>query len=126
MIEEAFRTRPILDALYTRYTDALELVVLTDDDWILLEYVHNFLLPFKEVTLKAEGHRATLDCFQPSMEFLINHFEEQQKRHSKYRTLLTPLNIAWFLFSKYYGLIDENRVYIIATLLYPERRQKWL
>jgi hypothetical protein len=32
MIEEAFRTRPILDALFTRYTDALALVVLTDDD----------------------------------------------------------------------------------------------
>jgi hypothetical protein len=32
MIEEAFRTRPILDALYTRYADALALVILTDDD----------------------------------------------------------------------------------------------
>jgi hypothetical protein len=56
MIEEAFRTRPILDTLCTRYADALELVVLTDDDWTILEYVHNFLLPFKEVTLKAEGY----------------------------------------------------------------------
>jgi hypothetical protein len=126
MIEEAFRTRPILDALYTRYADALELVILIDDDWTLLEHVHNFLLPFKEVTLKAEGHRATLDCFQPSMEFLINHFEEQQKRHSKYRTLLAPLNTAWFLFSKYYGLIDKSRAYITAALLHLERRQKWL
>ena len=32
MIEEAFRTRPILNALYARYHDALKLVVLTDDD----------------------------------------------------------------------------------------------
>jgi hypothetical protein len=63
MIEEAFRTRPILDALYTRYPDALELVVLTDNDWTLLGHVRTFLLPFKEVTLKAEGHQATLDCF---------------------------------------------------------------
>jgi hypothetical protein len=31
MIEEAFRTRPILDALHTRYANALELVILTDD-----------------------------------------------------------------------------------------------
>lgn len=126
MIEEAFRTRPILDTLCTRYADVLKLVVLTDDDWTLLEHVHNFLLPFKEVTLKAEGHQATLDCFQPSMEFLINHFEEQQKRHSKHKTLLAPLNTAWFLFSKYYGLIDESGAYITAALLHPERRQKWL
>jgi hypothetical protein len=56
MIEEAFRTRTILDTLCTQYTDALELVVLTDDDWTTLEHVHDFLLPFKEVTLKAEGH----------------------------------------------------------------------
>jgi hypothetical protein len=56
MIEEAFRTRPILNALFARHADALELVVLTSDDWALLEHVHNFLVPFKEVTLKAEGH----------------------------------------------------------------------
>ena len=60
------------------------------------------------------------------MEFLINHFEEQQKRHSKHKTLLAPLNTAWFLFSKYYGLIDESGAYITAALLHPERRQKWL
>jgi hypothetical protein len=126
MIEEAFRTRPILDTLYTRYTDALELVMLIGDDWTLLEHIQNFLLLFKEVTLKADGHQATLDYFQPSMELLINHFEEQQRRHSKHKTLLAPLNMAWFLFSKYYGLIDESGAYIIGALLYPERRHKWL
>ena len=76
MIEEAFRTRPILDALFARYADTLELMILTNDDWTLLKHIHNFLVPFKEVTLKVEGHDATLDCFQPSMEFLISHFEE--------------------------------------------------
>jgi hypothetical protein len=60
------------------------------------------------------------------MEFLINHFEEQQKQHSKHSTLLTPLNTAWLLFSKYYGLIDESGAYITAALLHPERRHKWL
>jgi hypothetical protein len=55
-----------------------------------------------------------------------NHFEEQQKRHSKHKTLLAPLNTAWFLFSKYYGLIDESGAYITAALLHPERRSKWL
>jgi hypothetical protein len=125
IIEEAFRTRHILDALYTQYADALALVVLTDDDWALLEHTYNFLTPFKEVTLKAEGHQATLDCFQPSMEFLINHFEEQQKCHYKHKTLLALLNTAWFLFSKYYSLIDESGAYITAALLHPERRHKW-
>jgi hypothetical protein len=126
MIEEAFRTRPILDALYTRYADALALVILTNDDWALLEHIYNFLMPFKEVTLKVEGHQATLNCFQPSIEFLISHFKEQQKHHSKYKTLLALLNTAWFLFSKYYSLINESGAYIIAALLHPKRRHKWL
>jgi hypothetical protein len=39
MIEEAFRTRPVLDALYAQYADALELVLLTNNDWALLEHV---------------------------------------------------------------------------------------
>jgi hypothetical protein len=60
------------------------------------------------------------------MEFLINYFEEQQKQHSKHSTLLTPLNTAWLLFSKYYGLIDESGAYITAALLHPERRRRWL
>jgi hypothetical protein len=30
--KEAFRTRPILDALYAQYANALELVLLTNDD----------------------------------------------------------------------------------------------
>jgi hypothetical protein len=126
MIEEAFRTRPILDALFARYADALESMILTNDDWTLLKHIHNFLVPFKEVTLKAECHDATLDCFQPSMEFLISHFEEQQKLHSKHTTLLAPINTAWLLFSKYYSLIDESGAYITAALLHPERRYKWL
>jgi len=126
MIEEAFRTRPILNALFARHANALELVILTSDDWVLLEHVHNFLVPFKEVTLKAEGHQATLNCFQPSIEFLINHFKEQQKEHSKHKTLLALLNTAWYLFSKYYSLINESEAYITAALLHPERRYKWL
>jgi hypothetical protein len=60
------------------------------------------------------------------MEFLINYFEEQQKQHSKHSTLLTLLNTAWLLFSKYYGLIDESGAYITAALLHSERRHKWL
>jgi hypothetical protein len=96
------------------------------NDWTLLGHVHTFLLPFKEVIFKAEGYQATLDCFQPSMEFLINHFEEQQKTHFKHLTLLTALNTAWLLFSKYYGLIDESGACITAALLHPERRHKWL
>jgi hypothetical protein len=60
------------------------------------------------------------------MEFLINHFEEQQKQHSKHSTLLSPLNTSWLLVSKYYGLIDESGDYITAALLHPGRRHKWL
>jgi hypothetical protein len=60
------------------------------------------------------------------MEFLINHFKEQQSHHSKHKTLLAPLNTAWFLFSKYYTLIDKSGAYITAALLHLERRYKWL
>lgn len=126
MIEEAFRTQPILNALFARHANALELVVLTSDNQALLEHVHNFLVPFKEVTLKAKGYQATLDCFQLSIEFLINHFKEQQKKHSKHKTLLAPLNTAWYLFSKYYSLINKSGAYITAALLHPKRRHKWL
>jgi hypothetical protein len=60
------------------------------------------------------------------MVSLINHFEEQQRYHSKHKTLLAPLNTIWFLFSKYYALIDESGTYITAALLHAERCYKWL
>jgi hypothetical protein len=63
MIEEAFQTKPILDALLARYHDSLELMVLSDKDWQLLKHIAGFLTPFKEVTKKNEGHKTTLDSF---------------------------------------------------------------
>lgn len=56
IIEEAFRTRPILNALFARHPNALELVILTSNNQALLKHVYNFLVPFKEVTLKAKGY----------------------------------------------------------------------
>jgi hypothetical protein len=126
MIEEAFQTRPILDALLARYHDSLELMVLSDEDWRFLRYIADFLAPFKEVTKRSEGHETTLDSFQPSMEFLINHFEKQQALHTRREVMLWPINTAWLLFEKYYSLIDQSGAYITALLLHPERRAKWL
>lgn len=126
MIEEAFQTRPILDALLARCHDSLELMILSDEDWRLLKHIAEFLTPFKEVTKKNEGHKAALDSFQPSMEFLINHFEKQQTFHTRHEVMLRPINTAWLLFEKYYSLIDQSGAYITALLLHPERRVKWL
>ncbi|KAL1581652.1 hypothetical protein WHR41_09645 [Cladosporium halotolerans] len=126
MIEEAFQTRPILDALLARCHDSLELMILSDGDWRLLKHIAEFLTPFKEVTKKNEGHKTTLDSFQPSMEFLINHFEKQQILHTRREVMLRPINTAWLLFEKYYSLIDQSGAYVTALLLHPERRVKWL
>jgi hypothetical protein len=126
MIEEAFQTRPILDALMARCHDSLELMILSDGDWQLLKHIAEFLAPFKEVTKKNEGHKTTIDSFQPSMEFLINHFEKQQTLHTRGEVMLRPINTAWLLFEKYYSLIDQSGAYITALLLHPERRAKWL
>lgn len=41
MIEEAFQTRPILDALLARCHDSLELMTLSDGDWRLLITLQN-------------------------------------------------------------------------------------
>lgn len=126
MIEEAIRAKPVLDALFTRYKDELEPMILTEVDWSLLHHVCVFLSPFKEVTLKNEGHSTTLDVFQPSMEFLIEHFESSQRLHTRREVLLAPINTAWLLFNKYYQLIDDSGAYITALLLHPQRRLKWL
>ena len=44
--------------------------MLSSKDWLFLEHMQRFFIPFKEVILKLEGHCYTLDTFQPSMEFL--------------------------------------------------------
>lgn len=77
-------------------------MMLSDEDWRLLEHIADFLTPFKEVTRKNEGHNTTLDS-QPSMEFLINHFQKQQALHTSREILLRPISTAWLLFEKYYS-----------------------
>lgn len=101
-------------------------MILSDGDWQLLKHIAEFLTPFKEVTKKNESHKTTLDSFQPSMEFLINHFEKQQTIHTRREVMLRPINTAWLLFEKYYSLIDQSGAYITALLLHPERWVKWL
>jgi hypothetical protein len=123
MIEEAFQTRPILDALLARYHDSLELMVLSDEDWRFLRHIADFLALFKEVTKKSKGYETTLDSFQPSMEFLINHFEKQQALHARREVMLRPINTAWLLFEKYY---TERRAKWLKKRWTTNEKKKWL
>lgn len=82
----------------------------------------DFLAPLEEVTKKNEDHETTVDSFQQSMEFLINHFKKQQALHTRREVMLRPINTAWLLFEKHYSLIHQSGAYITALLLHPKRR----
>ena len=60
---------------------------ISKDDWIMLQIIHDLLLPFWKLTIQLQGHavnghyRAIWEVL-PAMEILINHLEAASKIHT--------------------------------------------
>lgn len=54
----------------------MEQDVVKSSEWHILQSIRDFLVPFYEVTLATEGRKDTLEKILPSMEFLLDHYEQ--------------------------------------------------
>ena len=50
--------------------------ILGAEEWKTLTYIRDFLQPFLDATKSTEGHQAGLDRVLPTLDFLLDHFEE--------------------------------------------------
>ena len=106
--------------------DELSNCELLLSEWKILRDTLKFLQPFKEVTKRCEGDHVTLDQMQESMDFLVNHLDEQIKLHKVNKPFIECIMTAWYTLDKYYNKIDEIGAYAAATLLCPNKRRAYL
>lgn len=112
--------------IFVQSHDNLSHLELTIADWRLVKDTCDFLRPFNELVLKAEGDYVTLNIMQTSMDFIVRHILDSKKTYEYAPAMTTAINTAWFAFDKYYSLIDRTSAYAAALLLHPGHRKAYI
>ena len=115
------RHREAIDVFTVR--DKLTEDQLSEADWDNLQKIRDFLQCFEDATLATEGKAATLEKVLPTMDFLLEQFEEGKARYVNDRYMLPCCNSGWSKLRKYYEYTDQSPVYIAAIVLCPA--SKW-
>jgi hypothetical protein len=77
MIEVFILMREPYEKWWARYPDEFPASIkLTDDDWDQLIKLHRFLTALDDALKFLEGPKATLERVLPTMEFILEHFEQ--------------------------------------------------
>jgi hypothetical protein len=110
MLERALKLRSQIRI----YVESLKLndksLELSNEEWIILEIIHDLLRPLKKVALRLQGqaengwHGAFWEVL-PAMQLLIKHLETSKKKHKKYKGLQSSINNALKKLYEYYQLI---------------------
>jgi hAT family C-terminal dimerisation region len=95
---------------------------LTEGEWATLAKIRDFLQPFKDTTMATQGRAATLEHVLPSMDFLLQHFEDAKTTAAKDNDpiMVACIEAGWAKLDHYYNLTDRSPVYIAAIVLNPK------
>jgi hypothetical protein len=81
MISIFLLLREAYEKWWTRYPDEFPASIkLTDEDWGHLTKLHEFLKALNDAVKFLEGPQATLERVLPTMEFILEHFEQGKVR----------------------------------------------
>lgn len=117
------RRREAIDVFSVR--DKLYDDQLSNDDWDNLQKIRDFLQFFEDATLSTEGRAATLEKVLPTMDFLLEQFEDGKTRYANDRYMLPCCNSGWAKLQKYYEYTDQSPVYIAAIVLCPSSKREY-
>ena len=96
---------------------------MSEQDWGELQKIAHFLEYFHDATLANETRFATIDLILPTMDFLLEKFEEAKRMYADDQYMGPCCNAGWAKLDKYYSLTDKSPVYIAALVLCPQ--WKW-
>lgn len=122
---------------------------LDADDWHTIGLFVDLLKPFKDATLRLEGHsgksNAGMWLVLPMYERLMQHLEEKKGKYTIRESLgnacnqpelpdtfatsrhhlSAAINLGWIKLDQYYNRLDDNDIYIAAVLLHPVQKWRW-
>ncbi len=95
---------------------------LTNCDWVTLVKMRDFLRPFKDTTIATQGYAGTLEHVLPSMDFLLQHFEDAKAAaiNDDDPVMVACIETGWAKLNRYYNLTDRSPVYVAAIVLNPK------
>lgn len=123
----ALKLQSKIQAFCRSYSSDLGQDLMTNEDWATVEQLRDLLEPmyFRTKALGGSGveeHHGVIWKALPTMEFLLNHLEEQKRKHPASEGSLISVCIAqgWLKLRKYYNLTDQqHHLYAAAVILNP-------
>jgi hypothetical protein len=96
---------------------------VTEQDWVELGKICNFLKSFADATKATEGHAHTIDRTLPIMDFLLGKFEAAKIEYAEDPFMAPCIDAGWAKLDSYYALTERSSAYVAAIVLSPHR--KW-
>jgi hypothetical protein len=121
MIDRAIQAdiRIAIDLYCFQYKAEIQLDTLAPEEWAKLEHIHEVLQAFQEATLATEGQQVTLERVLPTMDYLLDHLEQQKIKYIGDAFITPRINLGWAKLNQYYTLTERSAVYTAAMILIP-------
>ena len=85
----------------------------------LLISIRNFLLPFHDAIKATEGREATLERVLPTMDFLVEAFEQGLAEYKSDTYMHAAIQTGYTKLLKYWNKTERAPAYIAAIILDP-------
>jgi hypothetical protein len=125
MISTATKLKAAINVYCIQYQENQE-DLLSLEDWKDLQKVEDFLLFFHDATLSTESRGATIERVLPTMDFLLEKFEEAKCVYAKDIFMGPCCNSGWAKLNKYYSLTERSPVYVAALVLCPQWKWEYI
>ncbi|OBS17406.1 hypothetical protein FPOA_12058 [Fusarium poae] len=130
VITVALKKKPQIIQFTAEHDNDLEGNTLSSRDWEMLERTLEFLQPFYEATLEAEGAMASISQSLELLDLLLGHCEKWKAHYSQPSNrddrIIHSINMCWFILDKYYTMTEDVPVYAAALLLDPSKRKSYI
>jgi hypothetical protein len=74
------------------------------------------------MTKALESNKSSLNNVLTTINYILDHFKAMKKQYKDNLIIVSMVNSRWLKMKKYYNLIDELPVYIIALILNPSMK----
>lgn len=125
MLCTANKLRAAIDVYCAQYQENTA-DTLSTEDWRNLQKIEDFLLFFHAATLSTESRGATIERVLPTMDFLLEQFEQGKTLYADDPFMGPCCNSGWAKLDKYYSLTDRSPVYITALVLCPQNKWQYM
>ncbi|KAG6989569.1 putative 30S ribosomal protein S17-like protein [Fusarium oxysporum f. sp. conglutinans] len=130
VITVALKKKPQIIQFTAEHDNDLEGNTLSSRDWEMLERTLEFLQPFYEATLEAEGAMASISQSLELLDLLLGHCEKWKAHYSQPSNrddrIIHSIDMCWFILDKYYTMTEDVPVYAAALLLDPSKRKSYI